>query len=77
MSRFLPAVVASSAMKRQGIENKEIAEVLPVMVQHGLQRLYGFQHDDGGWGWWKHDETDEFMTTYVIFGLISAQQGGY
>jgi len=77
MSRFLPAVVAAGAMKQQGIENKALAEVLPVMVEQGLQRLYGFQHDDGGWGWWKHDKTDEFMTTYVLFGLLTAQQAGY
>ena len=77
MSRFLPAVVASTAMKRQGVENKELAEQLPHMVQQGLQLLYGFQHDAGGWGWWKNDETDEFMTTYVVFGLLTAERAGY
>jgi uncharacterized protein YfaS (alpha-2-macroglobulin family) len=25
------------------------------MVRAGLDRLYGFQHDDGGWGWWPDD----------------------
>ena len=29
-----------------------------------------FQHDDGGWGWWKNDQSDPFMTAYVIDGLM-------
>jgi len=28
--------------------------------------LYSFQHSDGGWGWWKEDESDHFMTAYVV-----------
>ena len=43
----------------------------------GLERLYGFQHDDGGWGWWHHDASDGFMTAYVASGLRQAQRAGY
>jgi uncharacterized protein YfaS (alpha-2-macroglobulin family) len=76
MSRFLPAVVAMRAMKRAGIENPHLESALPGMIDQGLQRLYGFQHDDGGWGWWKDDETDERMTAYVLFGLTTAREAG-
>jgi len=76
MSRFLPAVVASAALERTGGRNERLKRDLPVMVNAGLQRLYGFQHDDGGWGWWKHDETDPRMTTYVLFGLLRAKAAG-
>ena len=34
----------------------------------GLERLYTFQHEDGGWGWWQTDETHPFMTAYVLAG---------
>ncbi len=77
MSRFLPAVAAAGAMKRLEIENAKLAGDLPQMVQAGLQRLYGFQHDDGGWGWWKDDRTDDFMTAYVVLGLATAKQAGF
>ncbi len=31
-----------------------------------------YQHDDGGWGWWKEDESRVFMTAYVVSGLGEA-----
>ena len=76
MSRFLPAVVASSALRRVDNRLEKLEGELPKMVDMGLQKLYGFQHDDGGWGWWKHDDTHPFMTAYVIYGLVSAQEAG-
>lgn len=77
MSRFLPAIVASSAIEKHGLNVGPLKSALPDMVEKGLQRLYGFQHSDGGWGWWKHDETHPFMTAYVVFGLLQARKAGY
>ncbi|MCI0416561.1 MG2 domain-containing protein [bacterium] len=49
---------------------------LPAMTKSGLDRLYDFQHQDGGWGWWKEGESDHFMTAYVVWGLRLAKQAG-
>ncbi len=49
---------------------------LDSMVAEGLKRLTDFQHDDGGWGWWKNDQSDPFMSAYVVWGLTLAQQAG-
>ena len=46
------------------------------MVKQGLDRLYDFQHADGGWGWWKQGESDHFMTAYVVWGLTLARDAG-
>jgi uncharacterized protein YfaS (alpha-2-macroglobulin family) len=46
------------------------------MVKQGLERLYSMQHDDGGWGWWKQDQTDHFMTAYALWSLSLARQAG-
>jgi uncharacterized protein YfaS (alpha-2-macroglobulin family) len=46
------------------------------MVERGLERLYDFQHSDGGWGWWKEGESDHFMTAYVVWGLTLARDAG-
>ncbi len=46
------------------------------MTKAGLERLYDFQHSDGGWGWWKQGESDHFMTAYVVWGMSLAQQAG-
>src|SRR5262249_24256063 len=49
---------------------------LDAMTKQGLDRLYDFQHGDGGWGWWKQGESDHFMTAYVVWGMALAQQAG-
>lgn len=43
------------------------------MTKAGLDRLYDFQHSDGGWGWWKEDTSGAFMTAYVVWGLSLAR----
>jgi len=47
------------------------------MVKAGLERLYSYQHDDGGWGWWPDDPSRVFMTAYVVSGLGRAKVAGY
>jgi uncharacterized protein YfaS (alpha-2-macroglobulin family) len=49
---------------------------LEAMTKQSLERLYDFQHADGGWGWWKQGESDHFMTAYVVWGMTLAQQAG-
>ena len=54
---------------------KSLAE-LDAMTRSGLDRLYDFQHSDGGWSWWKKGDSDHFMTAYVLWGLSLARQSG-
>jgi uncharacterized protein YfaS (alpha-2-macroglobulin family) len=49
---------------------------LDAMTKAGLERLYDFQHSDGGWGWWKLGESDHFMTAYAVWGMTLARQAG-
>jgi alpha-2-macroglobulin len=49
---------------------------LDAITKQSLDRLYDFQHADGGWGWWKQGESDHFMTAYIIWGLTLARQAG-
>src|SRR5205085_9823036 len=46
-------------------------------VRAGMDRLYDYQHEGGGWGWWKTDDDHIFMTAYVLAGLGQAQAAGY
>ncbi|MBA3242564.1 MAG: hypothetical protein H0T60_15165, partial [Acidobacteria bacterium] len=77
MSSFLPNVIVAQAL--QNVEQASIrdADTLGRKVRKGLRRLYAFQHEDGGWGWWKEDSTDAWMTAYVVDGLAQARRAGY
>lgn len=78
MSRFLPTAVVADALKEIDVPfDAEKRAELPKMVEKGLARLYNLQHDDGGWGWWEHDETNPFMTAYVMYGMTVAKKAGY
>ncbi len=77
MSSFLPNVVVSQALHDVKTTSIRSSNDLEKKVRRGLDRLYAFQHEDGGWGWWKNDESDPFMTAYVIDGLTLAKNAGY
>lgn len=74
MSRFLPTVVVAGTLQKLGIEKPGLKEELPKMVAQGLQRLYNFQQQDGGWGWWQNDKSNPYTTAYVLFGLALARE---
>ncbi|HSS19745.1 MAG TPA: alpha-2-macroglobulin family protein [Pyrinomonadaceae bacterium] len=46
------------------------------ITRESLDRLYNFQHTDGGWGWWKDGDSDHYMTAYVLWGLTLSRQAG-
>jgi uncharacterized protein YfaS (alpha-2-macroglobulin family) len=77
MSSFLPNVIVAQAL--QGVETASVKDEggLARKVRKGLRRLYGFQHADGGWGWWEDDQSDPWMTAYVVQGLSEARAAGY
>jgi alpha-2-macroglobulin len=76
MSSFLPDVVVTKAVAELGLKQPTDQAALNEKVQAGLERLYNFQHEDGGWGWWVSDESHPFMTAYVVAGLSEARNGG-
>ncbi|MGA2689673.1 MAG: alpha-2-macroglobulin family protein, partial [Candidatus Korobacteraceae bacterium] len=77
MSSFLPDVLVADALKKLGVKSNIDPQVLNKQVQAGLDRLYNYQHPDGGWGWWQTDDSDAFMTAYVLAGLSQAKAAGF
>ena len=57
MSSFLPDVLVADAMKKLGVKSNIDPATLNKQVQAGLDRLYHYQHPDGGWGWWQTDDS--------------------
>ncbi|MCB8945376.1 MAG: Ig-like domain-containing protein, partial [Ardenticatenaceae bacterium] len=77
MSRALPNAVVGRALFQLGIGDPARFAELEPMIQASIQRLYGFQHSDGGWGWWYSDPTHDYQTAWVVFGLAVTADAGY
>ncbi len=77
LSSFVPNLVVMRALDQLKIAPVERMQALDRQVSEGLDRLYDYQHEDGGWGWWKTDENQPFMTAYAVFGLLEAHRAGY
>ncbi|HKU75573.1 MAG TPA: MG2 domain-containing protein [Pyrinomonadaceae bacterium] len=77
MSSFLPNVVVAQTLKDVPTAKIRASNDLDSKVRRGLDRLYAYQHGDGGWGWWKDDKSDPFMTAYVVDGMTMARRAGY
>jgi uncharacterized protein YfaS (alpha-2-macroglobulin family) len=76
LSRFVPAAIAAKTAKDLGLPKSRVPAELDAMVDAGLKRLYGFQHGDGGWGWWQSDATNRWMSAYVVYGLGLGRSAG-
>ncbi len=76
MSRLLPALMVSDLNRSLGMSDPALDKKIEKVVKKGIRRILNFEHSDGGWGWWKQDETNPFMTAYALYGLWKAQQMG-
>jgi alpha-2-macroglobulin len=76
LSSFLPNLLVTRALTELKLAPTERLSALDRQVSAGLQRLYDFQHGDGGWGWWKEDGNHPFMTAYALWGLDEARRAG-
>jgi uncharacterized protein YfaS (alpha-2-macroglobulin family) len=77
MSSFLPNLVVADTLKKLNLAGVMAPADLEAKINAGLDRLNDLKHDDGGWGWWKEDSTQVFMTAYVVSGLAQANAAGY
>lgn len=75
MGRVFGGIETSSTAATHPKGKQDLAK-LDEMTKAGLDRLYDFQHSDGGWGWWKEGQSDHWMTAYVVWGLSLAKQAG-
>uniref|UniRef100_Q025N0 Alpha-2-macroglobulin domain protein n=1 Tax=Solibacter usitatus (strain Ellin6076) TaxID=234267 RepID=Q025N0_SOLUE len=76
MSSFLPNIVVTQAVNDLGLKVSLDKADVQQKIRAGLDRLYNYQHEDGGWGWWETDESHAFMSAYVVAGLAQAKAAG-
>lgn len=75
MNKIFGGIEESTAAATHPNGSKDLKE-LEAITKRSLDRLYDFQHADGGWGWWKDGDSDHFMTAYVVWGMTLARQAG-
>ncbi len=76
LSSVLPNLLVGRAFDQLGLARPERLVVLDRQVRAGFERLYRYQHEDGGWGWWPTDPEHPFMTAYAVYGLVEAKNAG-
>jgi uncharacterized protein YfaS (alpha-2-macroglobulin family) len=74
MSSYLPNVIVAETLQRLNVSGHVDNTDLRAKMQAGLDRLKDYQHDDGGWGWWKEDASRVYMTAYVVSGIGMGSQ---
>ena len=88
LNAFLPAIQVSHTLMKIKKEDlyflandkrnfEKMIENLPKKVNDGLIKLYNYQNEDGGWGWWQNDASNPYITSYVVFGFVHARKCGY
>ncbi|RXH58616.1 alpha-2-macroglobulin family protein [Granulicella sibirica] len=77
MSSFLPNILIADATKKLSLQKPVDPALLATRIKAGFDRLADYQHEDGGWGWWKEDTSQVFMTAYVVSGYGQARRVGY
>ncbi|MCX7705079.1 MAG: carboxypeptidase regulatory-like domain-containing protein [bacterium] len=88
LNAFLPAIQVAhtlTVIKDKDLyllvkDRKKFEEMivnLPKKVSDGLIKLYNYQREDGGWGWWQNDSSNPYTTAYVVFGFAHAKKSGY
>ena len=78
MSRLMPSIIAARL-------SGELNVALPAGADAKFRKVYlkaqatlrDYRHGDGGWGWWKNDESDPYLTAYVMEGVKGLQSAGY
>jgi uncharacterized protein YfaS (alpha-2-macroglobulin family) len=77
ISRFLPNIMTFRALDSLGLADDNLRNDLNEGVMFAVQRLYAGQKVDGGWGWFRSDNSNPVITAYALIGLAEARDAGF
>ncbi len=49
-------------------------EYMNEVIAKSLRRIASMQNGDGGWGWWKDEQSSPYLTSYVCYSLSMAAE---
>jgi uncharacterized protein YfaS (alpha-2-macroglobulin family) len=78
MSKLIPATVAIRLHKSLAapLSDKDLSK-FNIVYKQSLEKLYQYQHSDGGWGWWENDSSSAYLTALVMEGFYQLKATGY
>lgn len=77
MSRLMPSVIALKLNKALQVPlSEEARKRFDQVMLKAIAKLKDARNDDGGWGWWRYDESQPFLTAYVMEGLYLLNETG-
>ena len=84
LSYFLSNLEVYKALQASGLSAPSLQSRYGSLIGI-LQRLILARNQDGGWSWWaaskipweNNQESDPYLTAYVLMGLVEAQQEGF
>jgi hypothetical protein len=76
LSSFLPNLLVMRTLSSLKIAPTERTALASRFATAGLERLKDYQHEDGGFGWWKTDDNHPFMTAYALYGYLESRRAG-
>jgi uncharacterized protein YfaS (alpha-2-macroglobulin family) len=78
MSRLMPSVVAVKMNKKLGVPLKKAdLDKFKDVYSQSMEKLDGYQHGDGGWGWWTDDQSNTYLTALVLEGYKMLEDANY
>ncbi len=75
-STLLPNAATLNAIQSLDFDRPDIEDKLIGNINLATQRLMTWQNVDGGWGWWRTDESNVWLTAYALLGLHEAEATG-
>ncbi len=78
MSRLMPSVVAMKLHRELGLAiDGKLRDRFAKVYKRSIAKLNDYQHPDGGWGWWKNDQSNIYLTSLVLEGFYQLKEVGY
>jgi uncharacterized protein YfaS (alpha-2-macroglobulin family) len=76
VSRFLPNLETYRVIQEFGLDEPGMQSSLEHLLEDSILQLVNQQNPDGGWSWWKGEQSDPYITAYALFGLLRASEAG-
>lgn len=76
LSKMLPAVLTVHTLERSGYTDPELNKKVEEVLRRGFARLRDMRRYGGGWGWFRNDQPDPWVTAVALESFHKLQEEG-